>query len=122
MTNYKHGEIIWRDLTVEDAENTKAFYESVLDWKTSPHDMENYHDYNVMLKDTDEIFTGICHQKSSNQDLPIGWLNYIYVDDVALVIEKCINNGGTLLIKRKMGPSDFAVLKDPSGATFAIIH
>lgn len=122
MKTCKHGEIVWRDLTVDSAEDIKTFYENVLGWETTPHDMATYHDYNVHLDKKEEPFTGICHKKESNADIPSVWLNYIYVDDVDIAISKCLESGGSLITKRKMGDSDFAVLKDPAGAMFAVIH
>lgn len=122
MNNYKHGQIVWRDLTVKDADQIKDFYETVIGWETSHHDMGDYYDFNVIVKETQDIISGIIHKRSSNDDLPSVWLNYIYVDDVDTVAKLCAENGGKVLVKRKMGPSDFAVLQDPSGAIIAVIH
>lgn len=122
MKQYKHGEIIWRDLATKDAENIKNFYEQVLGWTTTEHDMGEYNDYNVHLKGEKEPFTGICFQKGENSDIPNVWMNYIYVNDVEEVIDLCVESGGSVIVQRKMGNSDFAILKDPSGAVFAIIH
>lgn len=122
MKQYKHGEIIWRDLTTKNADKIKDFYEQVVGWTTSKHNMGTYHDYNVHLDKDKEAFTGICYQKETNADIPNVWMNYIYVDDVKNAIDLCVENGGLVLVDRKMGSSDFAVLQDPSGAIFAVIH
>jgi len=119
---YSHGQIIWRDLTVTDVDSVKSFYESVVGWQMSPHDKSETPDYDVLLKETKEIISGICRKTGINGDLPSVWLNYIYVDDVKSSIDSCIKKGGHVLIERKMGTSDFALLKDPSGAIFVIIH
>ncbi len=122
MKEYKHGEIIWRDLTTEDAKKIKDFYEKVVGWTTTEHDMGEYHDYNVHLKGEKDAFSGICYQKGENADIPNVWMNYIYVDDVHKAIDVCEKNGGAVIVHKKMGEFDFAILKDPSGAAFAIMH
>lgn len=122
MKKYQHGEIIWRDLSVDDAEQIKAFYEKVVGGETKPHDMGSYQDYDVMLQGESDAFTGICHRKETNVDIPNVWMNYIYVDSVKAAIEACEAAGGRVITQRKMGKSDFAVLEDPSGAIFAILH
>lgn len=123
MEKYHHGQIIWRDLTVPNTEEVKSFYEKVVGWETSNHDMGDYHDYNVLIASTKEIISGIIHKKGVNEDLPPVWLLYVYVDDVSVALDEAIKLGGEIIIPmRKMGTADFAVLKDPAGAVFALIH
>lgn len=120
--NYKHGEIVWRDLTVPNTEAVKNFYENVVGWKTSLHEMGDYSDYNVHVKASDEVISGIIHKRGVNDDLPPVWLNYIYVDSVQKALEDCLTSGGEILVPlRKIGDMDFAVLKDPAQAIFAVI-
>ena len=39
-TEMKVGEVLWRDLTVENAEEIRDFYHEVVGWKATPEDME----------------------------------------------------------------------------------
>jgi predicted enzyme related to lactoylglutathione lyase len=121
--DYKHGQIIWRDLTVSDASLLKAFYKDVIGWEFSDHDMGDYNDYNVIISETKEVISGICHKRETNKDIPSVWLNYVYVDSVKEALEKCIKNKGDVIVPlRKMGAADFAVIADPSGAIIALLH
>lgn len=121
--DYKHGQIIWRDLTVSNAETVKAFYQGVIGWEFSDHDMGDYVDYNVIVKETKEVISGICHKRDTNSDIPSVWLSYVYVDDVKKALEGVIELGGNIVVPlRKMGEADFAVIEDPAGAIIALLH
>jgi predicted enzyme related to lactoylglutathione lyase len=39
------GTILWRDLTVQDADQVQRFYCQVVGWTSAPHDMGAYHDF-----------------------------------------------------------------------------
>ena len=43
----KVGTIVWRDLTVDNAEEVREFYQKVVGWNASGCDMGNYEDYNM---------------------------------------------------------------------------
>ena len=42
------GTIGWRDLTVENAESVRDFYQGVVGWETSAVDMGGYSDFNLI--------------------------------------------------------------------------
>lgn len=42
------GTIGWRDLTVENAESVRDFYQGVVGWETSAVDMSGYSDFNLI--------------------------------------------------------------------------
>jgi uncharacterized protein len=60
------GSILWRDLTVKDAEDIRDFYASVVGWRWAGHDMGDYEDFDILLPDSGEVVTGICHARGSN--------------------------------------------------------
>ena len=47
MSNSKEraGSISWTDLTVQNAEEIRDFYEAVAGWKSTPVQMGDYNDY-----------------------------------------------------------------------------
>jgi predicted enzyme related to lactoylglutathione lyase len=96
------GEIIWRDLTVEDAPAVRDFY--------------------VRLRQTGEVVAGICHARGENADLPPVWLLYVRVADVDASVERCLALGGKVLDgPRAVGSSRFCAIQDPAGARIAQI-
>jgi predicted enzyme related to lactoylglutathione lyase len=61
-------------------------------------------------------------KKPEQGDLPPFWLSYINVSDVNAMRQKAIDNGAEALTDVVEIPNmrDFAVIKDPTGATFAL--
>lgn len=116
------GTIAWFDLTVPDAVAIRNFYQQVVGWGAAPHNMGVYDDFDIKLPGSDTVVTGICHARDSNANLPPVWLIYITVADAYAAAEQCIALGGSVLDgPRKMGYSDFCVIKDPAGAICALI-
>ncbi len=117
------GTICWTDLTVQDAEGIREFYEAVVGWTRQPVDMDGYVDYCMQAPDNDQVVAGICHARGVNANLPPQWLNYITVKDLGLSIEKCVSLGGNVLHgPRKMGNGNCAIIQDPAGACVALFE
>jgi predicted enzyme related to lactoylglutathione lyase len=116
------GSIVWRDLTVEDAEAVSGFYREVVGWETRPHDMGDYHDFDIVAPGTGETVAGICHARGTNESLPPQWLVYINVEDVDRSAGRCVELGGSIVDgPRAMGSHRFCVIRDPAGAVSALI-
>lgn len=116
------GTVVWKDLTVENADVIRDFYAEVVGWKHAPCDMGGYNDYNMMPPESDDPVAGICHARGANANLPAQWLIYVAVEDIDSSIRRCIELGGHLIDgPRKMGPNRFCVVKDPVGAVLGLI-
>jgi predicted enzyme related to lactoylglutathione lyase len=116
------GRIEWMDLTVNDASHVRNFYTSVVGWSSSEVDMGSYSDFNINLPGTQDTIAGVCHARGSNQNIPSQWLIYVRVESVADSAEKCKKLGGEVLDgPRRMGGSNFCVIKDPAGAVMALL-
>jgi predicted enzyme related to lactoylglutathione lyase len=116
------GEIVWRDLTVQDAEQARKFYCDVVGWTSTPQEMGNYADFNIHAPATDECIAGICHARGTNTNVPAQWLMYINVADVDASAARCIQLGGKVIDgPRAMGAMRFCVIQDPAGAVAALV-
>jgi predicted enzyme related to lactoylglutathione lyase len=116
----KIGEISWVDLTVNDAEGTRQFYEAVTGWSSKPVPMGEYEDH-CMETRGGETVAGICHTQGANASLPPQWLIYINVEDLDVSIERCESMGGKVLQgPREISGGRFAVIQDPAGACAAL--
>ncbi len=116
------GTVVWKDLTVENADVIRDFYAEVVGWKHAPCDMGGYDDYNMMPPQSEDPVAGICHARGANANLPAQWLIYVAVEDIDSSIRRSIELGGHLVDgPRKMGPNRFCVVKDPAGAVIALI-
>lgn len=142
------SEMVWMDLSVNNATQIKDFYQKVLNWQSEPISMEDngdiYTDFVMsspltnkkesQAKTIDEssnpqdnttetasFVTGICHAKGDNADMPSAWLPYFLVDNIELAVDKVEQNGGSLVTKIKMmGTDSYVVIKDPAGALSAL--
>ena len=116
------GRVESMDLTVDDASHIRSFYTSVVGWSSSEVDMGSYSDFNINLPGTQDTIAGVCHARGSNQNIPSQWLIYVRVESVADSAEKCKKLGGEVLDgPRRMGGSNFCVIKDPAGAVMALL-
>jgi predicted enzyme related to lactoylglutathione lyase len=117
----KVGSIGWRDLTVENAETLRDFYENVVGWESQRESMGDYDDFSMIAPGTGEPVAGICHARESNADLPPQWLVYIVVENVEASAARCIDLGGELVAgPRPLMGGRFCVIRDPAGAVCAL--
>lgn len=123
MSDAKIGTIIWRDLTVPDADGLRDFYSEVVGWDVKPHPMGTYDDYEMVAQGTGETVAGVCHARGTNASVPPQWLVYVAVVNVAESAARCEANGGTVVDgPRPMGAQNFCVVQDPAGAVLALIE
>ena len=124
MTGTKAGSISWIDLTIDDAERLREFYERVVGWAAVPVEMGGYSDYSMTPPSTDTPAAGICHARGVNADLPPQWLIYITVADLDAGIASCRALGGEILAgPRGLGEHGrFCVIRDPAGAVAALFE
>lgn len=116
------GSIVWRDLTVANAQELRDFYSQVVGWTYTAHPMGNYDDYNMNTPKSGETVAGICHAQGPNADLPPQWLLYIMVENVEESARRCVELGGQVVDgPRSMGESQFCIIRDPAGAVAALI-
>ncbi len=115
------GTIGWIDMSVDNADEVRDFYQAVVGWGSVDVSMGDYSDYAMTPPGTDGAVTGICHAKGSNAALPTGWLIYIFVADLDDSIAACRERGGEVLVEaRDMGKDRFAVIRDPGGSAVAL--
>jgi predicted enzyme related to lactoylglutathione lyase len=113
------GTVSWQDLTVNNAEAVRDFYQAVVGWTPEALSMGSYSDF-VMNADGGGI-AGICHARGANAGLPPVWLIYITVDDLDHSLEECQRLGGSLVAApRGYGGGRYCVIKDPAGAICAL--
>ena len=114
------GTIAWRDLTVDDAEGVRDFYEAVVGWRPEPVSMGEYDDFD-MVGEGGEPVAGVCHARGPNADLPPVWLVYVVVDDLDRSLRAVEEGGGSVVgPTRTMGEARWAVVRDPAGAVLAL--
>ncbi|MDF1799135.1 MAG: VOC family protein [Planctomycetota bacterium] len=128
------GEVVWRDLTVDDASGVRDFYAEVVGWKTMDMEMpapedgpgagEVYSDYVMQSVDPDgevDAVGGVCHARGGNRGIPPQWLLYVRVADLDASVAAATARGGEVLHgPRSMGNGSMAVVRDPAGAVLGL--
>ncbi len=120
----KSGLVGWFDLTVENAEEVREFYENVVGWDSTATDMGDYQDYCMSPAGSEDPVGGICHKKGPNNSIPSQWLIYVNVENLDKSLKNCRELGGKIVCEaRDMGSfGTMAVIQDPAGAVMAIIQ
>ena len=117
MEESKPGQILWHDLTVDNAEIISDFYQGVLGWGKEGLSMGEYDDYLIKSSKNGDVVAGVCHARGGNEGIPPQWLMYVKVVNLDESIAKCIELGGKVLgEKRKMGEGFYSLIQDPAGA------
>jgi predicted enzyme related to lactoylglutathione lyase len=120
----KTGSIGWIDITIDNADEMRDFYEAVVGWKASAVDMGAYSDYTMNSPDDDSAQAGICHARGPNTGIPLAWIIYINVSDLDASMAACIARGGKVVGEvRHMGSQGrFCYIEDPAGAMAALFE
>lgn len=117
----KPGAIAWHDLTVPNAVEVRDFYAAVVGWKSQAVPMDGYDDFAMIPTGGQDAVSGICHARGTNADLPAQWLMYVIVENVEASVSACLSRGGAVVSgPRSVGGGQFAVIRDPAGAVFAV--
>ncbi len=115
------GDIVWHDLTIENAEEVKDFYAQVVGWQPEAASMGEYDDYNMNKPESGDCAAGVCHARGGNSGLPAQWLMYVKVADADKSAAQCVALGGKVLAgPTTMGGDTYYTIEDPAGAAMAI--
>jgi len=115
------GRFVWHQLMTRDVPGAKKFYSKLIGWKTIPWPLDPA--YTVCHAEIGPVAGIMAIPSEVPADVPAHWIQYIGTREVDATAEAAVRAGGSVL----MAPTDmqgagrYAVLKDPQGATFAII-
>lgn len=115
------GRFVWHQLLTRDIPGARNFYSRVVNWKSQSWPLDpNY----TVCQAGDVPTAGMMpFTPDVPADAPPHWLPYIGTRDVDGTAEAAVRAGGSILKEPGdlKGAGRYAVLKDPQGATFAII-
>lgn len=122
----KNGELCWRELTTQNVEAARPFYQELLGWKTEKSTLSpiDYDEIHVGEKAVGGMMQINEQWGEGWENIPPHWMTYIAVDNCDETLEKIKENGGNVCVPAFDAPSvgRIAVVNDPSGATFSIIQ
>lgn len=117
------GTFVWNEIGTNDSDACKAFYTALFEWTTRDMDMGPSGVYTIFQSGGRDI-GGLYRMNAQQVHLGVTphWLTYVGVDDVDASAKKAEAIGGRVLVPPTDIPQTgrFAVLSDPTGATFAI--
>jgi predicted enzyme related to lactoylglutathione lyase len=123
MTDYPPGTFCWVDLATTDAEGAKVFYTTLFGWQASDVPAGEAGTYTMCEKDG----MAVCAlypmgEEQRGEGIPPHWQSYVSVADVNESAATATAVGGTVLAEPfdVMEAGRMAVLRDPTGAVFAI--
>jgi uncharacterized protein len=114
------GVFVWDELGTHDVDAAQRFYENVLGWTATEMGTE-YGGYRIFNRGE----TGVAGlMKLPEASTPPFWQPYVGVDDTDATVARATELGGTALLEAMDVPEvgRIAVLRDPQGACFGIIH
>lgn len=125
VTKYPDGVFCWVDLTTPDVEGAKAFYSGLFGWETDNHSDSGY--YVFRLHGYTVAGVGPMSAEAQAGGAPPVWISYVKHDDIDSVAGRVANAGGTIFVPpMDVAAGDggtegrFALLMDPTGATFGV--
>jgi predicted enzyme related to lactoylglutathione lyase len=117
------GTFCWIELGTTDVKKAKAFYKGLFGWTFNDIPMGDGEDYTFLQLKKKGVggFYPLPLGKKAGK-LPVFWLPYILVENVARTVARIEKAGGTLFKgpMQVMDMGEMAILQDPTGATFAL--
>ena len=110
---------LWDELWTEDVDTATTFYQAVVGFEYTDHDIDQNEDYRVLTIDNTPR-AGVL-QMPFDDVRPV-WVNYVRVEDPAAVTARVAGLGGEVLVEsqqRRIGGT-VALIAGPSGAGLAI--
>src|SRR5512139_1712129 len=117
------GRWVWGELFADNVEAEKSFYGDVFGWQFDNIGVGK--DVYTLARVNGRPIAGIIHfAKPANAVRSARWLPLMSVPNAAQAAQQAAASGGKVLVPSKVlpGRGEVAVLADPEGAIFGVIH
>jgi predicted enzyme related to lactoylglutathione lyase len=116
------GALCWTELMTSDMDKARTFYTSLLPWKAETMNMPEPY---TILNKSDGQAGGMMQMslQTAQKGIPSHWGIYFQVDDCDATVKKAGTLGATIDVPPRdiPGIGRFSALRDPQGASFAVI-
>ncbi len=122
--HYVPGKWVWAELFSEDAKTAAHFYAEAFGWAFQSFEASRGSGYILALSDGDPV-GGIIQRGHTFDNTPGSrWLGMISVPDVKAAARYAAGHGGKVVVPPRLltGRGEMAILADPEGAPFGVIH
>jgi predicted enzyme related to lactoylglutathione lyase len=119
---------IWYELMTTDASAAARFYGAVVGWKiagSADPAAAGGQDYRMIQRSDGGSAGGVLQltPQMCEQGAKTTWLGYLHVKDVDAALRAINGDGGsTLMPKRSLPVGEIAMVSDPAGAPFYVMH
>ena len=114
------GPFIWHELMTNDVARSKRFYSQMFGWSSQDEEMMPGFFYTIFTQNGQRI-GGMMAISPEMGDMEPHWVQYVHVEDVDRVANRCESLGGEICVPAHDIPvGRFAILRDPSGSKIAI--
>ncbi|WP_374200798.1 VOC family protein [Streptomyces bambusae] len=118
----EHGALIWNELSTTDPQAAGSFYSAALPVTATPSEMEGAEGY-MEFKVDGRAVGGLMNLEKAPPGNRPHWMPYFCVDDTDSVVAAAERAGANVLAPPfDMVAGRMAVLTDPQGAVFSVIH
>ncbi|GJM15204.1 MAG: glyoxalase [Thermodesulfobacteriota bacterium] len=116
------GTFLWDELITDNAESAKIFYSELFGWLAKEGNLHQLNDYTVFKSTDDTQAVGGAMNHSFRQGRAAAWVPYLATDDVDETVARAKTLGAQAQLEVIEVPDEgcFAILKDPTGAEFAL--
>jgi predicted enzyme related to lactoylglutathione lyase len=112
------GTVAWVDTASRHVAASRAFYGKVFGWTASDSPT-----YTIFTCDGEEVAGLMEVPPGVPDEVPAYWLVYFAVGDVDATVARAVELGGVIAAPpMTVETMRFAVIEDPTGATFAVLH
>ena len=122
--HYVPGKWVWAELFSEDTKAAAHFYAAAFGWAFQRFETSHGVSYTLALSDGEPV--GGMIQRDHTYDNTPGsrWLGMISVPDVKAAARYAAAHGGKVVVPPRLltGRGEVAILADPEGAPFGVIH
>ncbi len=118
-----NGSFGWAELNARGLERALAFYREVFGWDTKASPMPDGTTYTELQLDGASFGGAMEMNPGMPAEVPSYWLVYFTVAAVAAAFSRGLEAGGTEMLPPTPIPGgQFAILRDPQGAPFGVMH
>ncbi len=125
---HEQGSVVWRDLLTTTPEETRRFYSELFGWTFESPGIDlgfGTGDSYQLIQHKGRLIGGLFDARTLEADGNVSqWVTYLSVNDVDAAVASAKAGGGEIVTP----PTELAtrgtvaVLRDPEGALFAIVH
>ena len=123
---YTPGRWVWADLVTSDVAAAAGFYGKVFGWTYETYGGDDDRDtYTLVLADGLPIGGMVFDSRAlKGEERAARWISLVSVPDVAATADAATRHGGKVVVPPKMlgERGETAVLQDPEGTPFGVVH